>query len=115
VKHVGRRWSTDDNGRTLATTSTNGQTAGQPFILTNIAGAPISPNGRTNGYTTVDADARLSLEQFGLRRTSLRVSVINLFDEYYFGNINTQSTLSGGPRYSIGAPRTFQATVTVGF
>jgi iron complex outermembrane receptor protein len=115
VKYVGRRWSTDDNGRSLATSSTNGQTAGQPFILTNIGTLPIAANGRTDAYTLVDADARLSLESFGLERTSLRVSVSNLFNKFYFGNINTQSTLSGNPRYSIGSPRTVQATLTVGF
>jgi iron complex outermembrane receptor protein len=115
AKYVGRRWSTDDNGRTLALASSGGQTAGQPFILTNLGDAPISPNGRTDSYTTVDADARISLESLGLEKTSLRLSVLNVFDKYYFGNINTQSTLSGGPRYSIGSPRTFQASVTVGF
>jgi iron complex outermembrane receptor protein len=114
-KHVGKRWSTDDNGRTLATASTGGQTAGQPFILTNIAGVPIAPNGRTNGYDVVDADAEIGLDFLGLEKTNFKISVINLFDQFYFGNINTQNTLSGGPRFSIGAPRTFQATLTVGF
>ncbi|HEX8125038.1 MAG TPA: TonB-dependent receptor [Allosphingosinicella sp.] len=114
-KHVGKRYSTDDNGRTLATTSTNGQTAGTPFTLQNIAGVPIGPNGRTDSYDVFDADARISLRGLGLEDTNLKLSVINLFDKFYFGNINTQNTLSGGPRFSVGAPRTFQATISVGF
>ncbi|HEY0026700.1 MAG TPA: TonB-dependent receptor, partial [Allosphingosinicella sp.] len=40
-KYVGKRYSTDDNGRTLATSATGGQTIGQPFILTNIGNVPI--------------------------------------------------------------------------
>jgi iron complex outermembrane receptor protein len=115
AKYVGKRYSTDDNGRTLATSATGGQTIGQPFVLTNIGTLPISPNGRTDDYTLVDADVLIKLEQYGLKRTSLRVGVTNLFDKYYFGNINPQNTLSGNPRFSVGSPRTFQATVQVGF
>jgi iron complex outermembrane receptor protein len=114
-KYVGSRFSTDDNGRTIAPVTGGGQTAGQPIILTNIAGVPIRPNGKTDSYTTVDADARISLRGLGLERTNLRVSVINLFDKYYFGNINTQNTLASSPRFSVGAPRTIQGTLTFGF
>jgi iron complex outermembrane receptor protein len=63
----------------------------------------------------VDADARISLRGLGLERTNLRISVINLFDKYYFGNINTQNTLASSPRFSVGAPRTIQGTLTFGF
>jgi iron complex outermembrane receptor protein len=120
-KHVGKRWSTDDNGRTLATSSTGGQTAGQPFILVDSAGRPISvsglpiaTNGRTNAYNVVDVDARVQLKELGVP-ASVRFNITNLFDKYYFANINTQNSLSGGPRYSVGAPRTFQATLELGF
>jgi iron complex outermembrane receptor protein len=110
-KHVGKRWSTDDNGRTLVTTATTGQTVGSPFVLTGISGAPISANGRTDGYDTVDVDARFSLQPLGMNKTYLTVRVDNVFNEYYLGNISTQSTLSGGPRFRVGSPRTWQAGV----
>ncbi|HEX8533007.1 MAG TPA: TonB-dependent receptor [Allosphingosinicella sp.] len=117
-KYVGKRYSTDDNGRTLTPTVGTippGQTPGQPLILTGISNVPIAPNGRTNDYTIIDADARISLRSLGLERTALKLSVINLLDKYYFGNINTQNTVIQSPRFSVGAPRTFQATLTVGF
>lgn len=122
VKYVGKRWSTDDNGRTLSTVGTGGQTVGQLYVLTtatgasiNTTGLPINSAGQTSGYTLVDLDARVNLERIGLAKTYFSVSVNNVFDKYYFGNISTQSTLSGGPRYSIGSPRTIQGTVRVGF
>lgn len=110
-KRVGKRWSTDDNGRTNATATANGQTAGRPFVLTNFAGAPIAANGRTNGYDTLDLDARISLQPLGMEKTYFVFRVDNVFDEFYLGNISTQATLAGGPRYRVGSPRTWQAAV----
>jgi iron complex outermembrane recepter protein len=119
-KHVAKRWSTDDNGRALATSSTNGQTAGTPFILVDAAGNPVSgipiaTNGRTNAYNIFDADVKLDLDGFlKIPSAALRVSVTNIFDKYYFGNITTSNTLSGGPRFSVGAPRTIQMSLSLG-
>ncbi len=67
-------------------------------------------------YTLVDLDARFSLEQYGLKRTSFSVNVRNLFDEKYFGNISTQvDALSGNPNFSVGYPRTVIGSVKFGF
>jgi iron complex outermembrane receptor protein len=104
-KWVDERFSTDDNGRTAAAT------------FADTGDLPIDSRGRTDSYAVFDADLRLGLDELmpTLKGASLRLSVINLFDKYYFGNINTQNTLTGGPRFSVGAPRTFQATLGVGF
>lgn len=115
AKYVGKRWSTDDNGRTLATSAVGGQTIGQPVTLTGIGTLPIDANGRTHAYTLIDADAVLKLETLGLKGAQLRLSVNNLLNRYYFGNISSQPTLLGNPRYSIGGPRTVQGTVSFEF
>lgn len=70
---------------------------------------------RVKGYTTVDLDARVNLERFGLRKTYLQLNVINLFNEYYFGNISTQISATGNPNFTLSAPRTILGTVHVGF
>ena len=114
-KHVGGRYATDDNGQTLAATTGAGQVAGTPFVLTGIAGAPISANGRLKGYDTLDLDAQVNLGRFGMPKTFLQFNVINVTNKYYFGNITTQSTLSATPRFRVGAPRTFQGTVRFAF
>lgn len=100
AKWTGKRFSTDDNGRV--------------GTLANTANLPIDSRGRTDDYFIVDGDVRANLDMLtpGLY---LRGSVINLFDKYYFGNINTVNSLSNGPRFSVGAPRTFQATLGLDF
>ncbi|MGY4398070.1 iron complex outermembrane receptor protein [Sphingomonas sp. UYAg733] len=62
-------------------------------------------------YTLVDLDARLNLKQFGLRKTYLQLNVLNLFDEFYFGNISTQINAAGNPNFSVGYPRTITGSV----
>jgi len=73
-------------------------------------------------YTLVDLDVRVSLEQFGAKRTYFQLNVSNLFDKFYYGNLSTQinqgnlGTLTGSnPNFSLGSPRTIMGTVTVGF
>lgn len=73
-------------------------------------------------YTLVDLDARFSLAHWGMDKTFLQLNVSNLFDEFYLGNISTQTnagTISGvagaNPNFSIGAPRTIMGSLTVGF
>jgi iron complex outermembrane receptor protein len=106
-KWVGKRFTTDDNGASYAArTITAANTV--PFL---------DERGRTPDYTTVDLDASLDIGELGFKldRTRLKVSVINLFDKYYFGNISTQSTNVAATRFAIGSPRTVQATLQVGF
>jgi iron complex outermembrane receptor protein len=70
---------------------------------------------KVKGYTLVDLDARMTLEPLGLKQTWVQLNISNLFDTYYFGNISTQIDSSGGPSFSVGAPRTAMATLRVGF
>jgi iron complex outermembrane receptor protein len=104
-KWVDDRFSTDDNGRTPAT------------AFANTGSLPVDSRGRTEDYAIFDADVRIGLDTLvpSLKGASLRFSAINLFDKYYFGNINTANTLGGGPRFAVGAPRTFQASLGIGF
>ena len=89
---------------------------------------------RVSDYDTLDLDARFDLNEFGLKNTFLQFNVSNVFDRKYLGNISTQivgptangtnttglavgANIPGGgnPTFSVGAPRTFQATLRVGF
>jgi len=64
-----------------------------------------------NGYTLWDLDARLKLEQFGLKNTYLQGNIRNLFDERYLADItaNLTGTALGQPGYR----RTFILTLHV--
>jgi iron complex outermembrane receptor protein len=83
---------------------------------------------KVKAYTVVDLDARLSLAKWGLEKTYFQVNVHNLFNEFYFGNLSTQinagnicpvgatcAANSANPNFSVGSPRTFLATINVGF
>ena len=104
--HVGKRWSTDDNAQ-------NGGSI-FPTTFTNNAGLPVDLNGRTHAYNLVDLDARISMKEIGLPAI-IRLNLSNVFDKYYFGNITTASSPSTSVRYSVGAPRTFQAGLELNF
>ncbi len=66
-------------------------------------------------YTLVDLDARFSLEDYGLKRTSLSLNVRNLFDERYFSNISTGIDAAGNPNFTVGYPRTLIGSIKFGF
>jgi iron complex outermembrane receptor protein len=76
---------------------------------------------KADGYTTADADLSWKLNAFGLDKSSIRVNVINIFDEEYYGNLGTTSSATSGalgfsrPFASIGAPRTATVTFRAGF
>lgn len=63
------------------------------------------------GYTLWDLDARVKLDDFGLKNTYLQANVRNLFDERYLGDISTNltGTALGQPGYR----RTFILTLHV--
>jgi iron complex outermembrane receptor protein len=50
-----------------------------------------------------------------LDKTYLQLNLQNLFDKKYFGNISTQINAAGNPNFAVGSPRTFSATLNVGF
>lgn len=77
---------------------------------------------RAPGYTLVDADLRINLDFTGFEGSYLQFNVINLFDEEYLGVISTRSNAralpgssASAPQYSVGAPRTFTATLRAAF
>lgn len=90
AKHVGSRYATDVN------------------------------DVRVKGYTTVDLDARVGVEQFvPLKKAYFQLNVINLLNEHYFGNlsttINAYGVGSSAPRFTPVATRAVTGTLTVGF
>ncbi len=68
-------------------------------------------------YTTWNATLRYDLDQFGFVKQGsfLQLNVINLFDEYYYGNITTRTNAAGNPAYNVGAPRTVSVTLRTKF
>ncbi|RST31749.1 TonB-dependent receptor [Sphingomonas ginkgonis] len=103
-KHVGSRYATDDNGAV--------------GTIANVGTLPIDNNGKLHSYNLVDLDAVLHVPLGGSDKPNadFRVGVTNLFNKYYFGNISTATSLAGGtPRFSVGAPRTFQVSGTFSF
>ena len=106
-KWVGKRFTTDDNGKLYASRVVTAANT-IPFL---------DERGRTPSYTTVDLDASLDLGELGFKldRTRLKISVQNVFDKYYFGSISSQSNAVNNTRFSVGSPRTVQATLQIGF
>jgi iron complex outermembrane recepter protein len=71
---------------------------------------------KVKGYNIVDLDARVNLGDYvGLKRTFLQFNLQNAFDEFYFGNISTQLRATDNPNFAVGSPRTFSATLDIGF
>jgi len=71
---------------------------------------------KVKGYNVVDLDARFSLDDLvHTKGTYIQVNLQNLFDTFYLGSISTQINASGNPNFAVGSPRTFSATLNVGF
>jgi iron complex outermembrane receptor protein len=71
---------------------------------------------KVKGYNLVDLDVRVTLDKLvGLRNTYLQANLQNAFNTFYFGNLSTQIRASDNPSFAVGSPRTFSATVGVGF
>jgi iron complex outermembrane receptor protein len=88
--HVGDRWATDVN------------------------------DVKVNGYTTVDVDARVSLDSLiPGRKSYFQLNVINLLNAHYFGNLSTQINAFGpgrtDPRFTPVSTRAVTGTLTMGF
>ena len=73
-------------------------------------------------YTLVDANARFSFADWGLKSAFFQINASNLFNKFYFGNISTQinhGTIGGisgaNPNFSVGSPRTIMGTLQIGF
>lgn len=88
----------------------------------NDVNLPVTSGGRdvypakTPAYTLVDLDARLPLAFAGLNdRTYLQFNLRNLFDKLYVSGFSGNLSNASVRNAYIGAPRTFMATLVVGF
>ncbi|MGV9010658.1 TonB-dependent receptor [Brevundimonas sp.] len=76
---------------------------------------------KVDAFTTVDANIRFDLAQFGYEGTFIQVNADNIFDEQYYANLGTRASATPGtpgfsqPFASVGAPRTISATLRVAF
>jgi len=72
---------------------------------------------KVSGFTLVDLTASYGIENMlGVDEATLRFGVMNLFDRKYVAEISPSDTdLSSGATYYVGAPRTFVGTVAVKF
>ncbi len=83
-----------------------------PLVIGGVTQFP----AKTPAYWLVNADARISLADFGLEKTHLQFNVYNLFDKLYYGGFGGSLTQSSSaPFVQIGAPRTISGTLVVGF
>ncbi|HEX4695471.1 TonB-dependent receptor [Sphingomonas sp.] len=72
---------------------------------------------KTPAYTTVDLDARVSLEFLGLNKTTyFQFNVQNVFNKFYVGGfVGGATSAYSVPFVQIGSPRAFIGTVNVQF
>lgn len=76
---------------------------------------------KVDAFTTVDANVRFDLSQFGYEGTFIQVNADNVFDERYYANLGTRASATPGtpgysqPFASVGSPRTISATLRVAF
>jgi len=123
VKRTGPRYLNDQNLPNLQCTS-----ALVNQICPTAAATPATYTGtrgfvyqvyaaKTPAYTTVDLDARVSLEWLGLNKTTyFQFNVQNVFNQYYVGGFSGgQTTQYAVPFVQIGSPRAFIGTVNVQF
>ncbi|MBL0948903.1 TonB-dependent receptor [Brevundimonas sp.] len=74
-----------------------------------------------SAFTIVDVDARIDFTPWGYEDTYLQFNVTNVFDEKYYSGLGTRASATPGqlgysrPFATTGAPRTWMATLRVGF
>jgi iron complex outermembrane receptor protein len=66
-------------------------------------------------YTVVDVDLNWGFNVPGFDRAEVQLNCTNLLDEEYFGNISSGTGGTSVGFFSIGAPRTFVASVRFNF
>jgi iron complex outermembrane receptor protein len=89
-----------------------------PIVPTPATPAYVVYPAHTPAYTVVDLDARVRLNGFirGVNdQTYLQFNVTNLFDKLYVAGFSGNTSSSSIPFAYVGAPRTFSASLSVGF
>jgi iron complex outermembrane recepter protein len=125
AKRTGKRYLNDQNLAQYACTASLVNTicptaANTTATFTGTRGFQYGTFGATApGYTTVDLDARVSLEFLDIGRggenTFIQLNVQNVFNKFYVGGFSGgQTLLTSVPFVQIGSPRAFTATLSVG-
>jgi iron complex outermembrane receptor protein len=117
AKRTGRRYVNDQNLPVVQCFTSTGSSSFTGGVGCAAANRLVQVYGaKVKGYTTVDLDARVSLEKVGLNdRTYFQFNVTNLFDKLYVGGFNGTLSTTGVTFAQIGAPRTVTGTLVVGF
>ncbi|THD34788.1 MAG: TonB-dependent receptor [Sphingomonas sp.] len=112
AKRTGPRYVNDQNLPNLQCTGTVVNSA----CPTASVSYQVYP-AKTPAYTTVDLDARVSLEWLGLNKTTyFQFNVQNVFNEFYVGGFSGGATTQYSvPFAQIGSPRAFIGTLNVQF
>ncbi|WP_324808283.1 TonB-dependent receptor [Sphingomonas sp. LY29] len=109
AKRTGPRFIYDDN---------------RPVFAGSVAAPAQVYDATADAYWLVNLDARVNIPSFtgSLNKSFVQFNVYNLFDKFYVGGFGGGLTqpLSGVnygsvPNVQVGAPRTFSASLTVGF
>ena len=90
--------------------------------LTGVGGPEEIFPAKAPAYWLVHVDARLNLDQVGMRKTYFQLNVYNLFDKFYVGGfggglnqgISSSGFYSNPGFVQIGAPRTISGTLNIG-
>ena len=67
------------------------------------------------GYTLVDVDVRLNMEQWGLEKTYIQLNITNLADVRYVGGFGGSANRFTVLFVQFGVPRAITAALVVGF
>jgi iron complex outermembrane receptor protein len=89
-----------------------------PIVPTPATPTYVVYPAKTPAYTTVDLDARISLDGFvhGIGpQTYLQLNVTNLFNKLYVSGFTPNTATTSIPFAFVGPPRTFSASLSVGF
>ncbi len=118
AKRTGSRYINDQNIPVFQTYASNAANRGPIPTLPVGSVIPFQVYGaKSQGYTLVDIDVRVSLEWAGLNdKTYFQFNATNLFDKLFVGGFDGGTTSATSvPFGQVGAPRTFLGTLVVGF
>lgn len=118
AKRTGSRYINDQN---IPVFQTYASTAAFRGPVPGLAVGSVIPfqvyGAKSQGYTLVDIDVRVSMEWAGLNdRTYFKFNATNLFDKLFVGGFDGGTTSATSvPFAQVGAPRTYVGTFVIGF
>jgi iron complex outermembrane receptor protein len=92
----------------------------QSYTLNNVPTVYQVYGAKTPAYTVVDLDARINMGSFFAgsplgRQTYLQLNLTNVFNKLYVAGFTGNTSNTSIPFAYIGAPRTFSASLNIGF